>query len=132
MATRATTLSPAHVEAINGVPIEFYRVKAVMDQWEEYYAHLCKDPSTEPWVSKKTDLLNALLITMGKKLGYKFNNAETQRIYFPEAHNNIFLEQDTIRRQTAALLRGDFPLQITLVRPDNEIQAERLRKDAAS
>lgn len=37
MATRAQNLNPAHVEALNAVPIDFYKDKKVMDAWEEYF-----------------------------------------------------------------------------------------------
>lgn len=52
MATRATNLSTSHVEALNAVPIDFYKVKPVMDAWLEYYAHLSLDPSGNPRVSQ--------------------------------------------------------------------------------
>lgn len=47
MATRATTLSPKHVEALNAIPIEFYgkdkRLKAIINKWKTYLDHLHKD-----------------------------------------------------------------------------------------
>ena len=46
MATRATNLSPVHVEALNAVPIDFYKDKYVMDAWEEYFMHLTSEPET--------------------------------------------------------------------------------------
>jgi hypothetical protein len=47
MATRASTLSLEHVQVLSSVPIEFYSDKAVMDQWETYFAHLTTGPVTE-------------------------------------------------------------------------------------
>ncbi|MDP2815120.1 MAG: hypothetical protein Q8O19_00395, partial [Rectinemataceae bacterium] len=34
MATRATTLSPLHVEALNRIDIEFYKDRKVKDAWK--------------------------------------------------------------------------------------------------
>ncbi len=44
MATRAASLSPAHVEALNAIPIEFYgsrrAFKQVVDAWKSYLDYL--------------------------------------------------------------------------------------------
>src|SRR5437879_11746101 len=44
MTTRATQLSPAHVEALNGIEVEFYAKggadKKVLDAWRLYINHL--------------------------------------------------------------------------------------------
>jgi hypothetical protein len=40
MATRAAALSAGHVEALNAVPIEFYRTKKIVDSWKEYLDYL--------------------------------------------------------------------------------------------
>jgi hypothetical protein len=40
MATRATKLSPLHVEALNDIPVEFYgsggQLKQIVDDWHAY------------------------------------------------------------------------------------------------
>ncbi len=44
MTTRATQMSPAHVEALNGIEVEFYATsgpdKKVLDAWRLYVNHL--------------------------------------------------------------------------------------------
>lgn len=44
MTTRATTMSPAHVEALNAIEVEFYATsgpdKKVLDAWRMYNDHL--------------------------------------------------------------------------------------------
>jgi hypothetical protein len=48
MSTRPANLSAAHVEAINAIPLEFYRKKAVMDAWLEYFTHLRQSDRFSP------------------------------------------------------------------------------------
>src|SRR5947209_4778285 len=46
MTTRATQMSPAHVEALNAIEVEFYATagpyKKVLDAWRFYITHLNK------------------------------------------------------------------------------------------
>jgi hypothetical protein len=107
MATRATNLSAAHVEALNAVPIDFYKDKKVMDTWEEYFAHLTNVPAGNPvWGQKRLDLFVKLLAAIGSRVGYDFNVAEMNRIYFPTAHGEMEDEQNAIRKGLAAMLKG--------------------------
>jgi hypothetical protein len=107
MATRATNLSAAHVEALNAVPIDFYKDKKVMDAWEEYFAHLTNVPAGNPvWGQKRLDLFVKLLAAIGSRVGYDFNVAEMNRIYFPTAHGEMEDEQNTIRKGLATMLKG--------------------------
>src|SRR5882724_8810665 len=70
MATRATQMSPIHVEALNAIEVEFYgdsdADKKVLNAWREYIDHLgeCPDAaghSLDRWVEKRQDLLFDLL-----------------------------------------------------------------------
>lgn len=107
MATRATNLSTAHVEALNAVPIDFYKDKKIMDTWEEYFAHLTNAPAGNPvWGQKRLDLFVKLLAAIGSRVGYDFNVAEMNRIYFPTAHGEMEDEQNAIRKGLAAMLKG--------------------------
>src|ERR1700722_4703163 len=74
MTTRATQMSPAHVEALNGIEVEFYALrgpdKKVLDQWRLYMNHLYT-PSGDGeqlnrWLEKKSGLLNDLLFEMAR------------------------------------------------------------------
>ena len=115
MATRATNLSPAHVEALNAVPIDFYRDKKVIDAWEEYLLHLNTEPGNNPaWGPKRVDLFVKLLALIGAKVGYDFNVAQMNRIYFPNAHGELNADQEIVRKGVVALLKGDISLPIEI------------------
>jgi hypothetical protein len=115
MATRALNLSPAHVEAINSVPIDFYKDKSVMDAWEEYFGHLTRTGEVDAvWGQKRIDLFTKLLSAIGSKVGYDFNAAEMNRIYFPNAHGILEEEANVIRRGAAALFKGNFELPLAV------------------
>ncbi len=115
MATRATNLSSRHVEALNAVPIDFYKDKKVMDAWEEYFAHLTNAPADNPtWGPKRLDLFVKLLAVIGSRVGYDFNVAQMNRIYFPAAHGELENDQDFIRKGIVALLRGNIQLPMAV------------------
>ncbi len=115
MATRATNLSPSHVEALNAVPIDFYKDKKVMDAWEEYFAHLTNVPADNPtWGPKRLDLFVKLLAAIGSRVGYDFNVAQMNRIYFPTAHGDLENDQNFIRRGIVALLKGEANLPMAV------------------
>jgi len=52
MATRAAFLSPAHVEALNGVPIEFYGNRKIVNSWKEYLGYYRHKASHQRYGSK--------------------------------------------------------------------------------
>jgi hypothetical protein len=115
MATRATTLSPAHVEALNAVPIEFYgndkNLKSIINKWKAYLDHLHKDTEAPGWGEKRQELLVDLLYTMAEFLGYEFNTVEiANEIYSPKGHAWIETDQEIIRKGLARLLSGQFAL----------------------
>jgi len=113
MATRATNLSPAHVEALNAVPIDFYKDKPVMDAWEEYFMHLTTEPAGNPsWGQRRIDLFVKLLVLIGSRVGYRFNVAQMNRIYFPNAHSELDADQDFVRKSIVALFKGDKVFQL--------------------
>ncbi len=116
MATRATSLSPAHVEALNAVPIEFYgnsrHLKEIVDSWKAYLDYLSQENvPPEVWAQKRFDLFVELLHKMASFLGYNFNQVEISReVYSPKAHAQIQNEQDIIRQGVAKLFRGEIAL----------------------
>jgi hypothetical protein len=127
MATRAINLSPAHVEALNSVPIDFYKDKTIMNAWEEYFMHLTTPAADNPtWGPKRIDLFVKLLVSIGARVGYEFNVAEMNRIYFPNAHSELDAEQTFIRKGIVAMLKGDKHLSIdvkSLPQPSPEATA---------
>lgn len=122
MATRMTCVSAPHVEALNAVPIEFYGIKPIMDRWEEYIVHLMQGSVFEEegqtasfWEMKRAELLKRLLTVMGTHLGYDFNQAQIDRVYFPNIHNWIQDDQCTINRGLAKLFKNEIALPVTVV-----------------
>ncbi|WP_370447772.1 DUF6680 family protein [Roseomonas gilardii] len=114
MATRAARLAPAHVEALNAIPLEFYgaapELKAVVDAFKSYLAHLgaSEDVMANPvWTPKGNELFFDLLATMAKHLHYAFNRVELEReFYAPRGHQVLESDQDVIRQGMASLFRG--------------------------
>lgn len=119
MTTRGALLAPAHVEAINVIPIEFYgkrgRRLKIIEKWKEYIDHLYKDPAEQSWISTRTRLLNELLAMIGSYIGYKFNSVEISReLYSPRGHATIESDQEIIRSGLAKVFKGElgFPMDV--------------------
>jgi hypothetical protein len=135
MTTRAAILSPAHVEALNIVPIEFYGQKKsfteVVDAWKEYIDWLYRDSSDDPkrWGEKRVELLNSMLAKMGAALGYRFNSVEISReLYSPKGHAAIESDQEIIRRGLAKMFRGELaiPMDVKTFPVDENFVANQL------
>ena len=116
MATRAYSISQAHVEALNTIDLEFSarkkEEKAVLDVWQQYLDHLgSKSLEGQAWNDKRVDLLVDLLYAMGKSLGYDFNKTQIKNAtYSPTAHGRIESEQERMRQFTLEVLEGKRPL----------------------
>ena len=92
MTTRATQMSPAHVEALNGIEVEFYATggpdKKVLDAWRLYINHL-NSPAGDGealirWVEKKGGLLIELLYQMAQRLNYDIDKVAIEKnVYHP-------------------------------------------------
>lgn len=125
MATRAYTLAPAHVEALNRIDLEFSPKrkpeKAVLDVWQQYLDHLGnKAMEGTAWNNKRVDLLVDLLHAMANALGYDFNKTQIKNgTYSPVAHGRIEDEQERIRQMTVELLEGKrvLPMFVTNLPP---------------
>lgn len=121
MATRAYTLSPAHVEALNRIDLEFAAKvpaeKAVLDVWQQYLDHLgVKGMDEQLWSSRRTDLLVDLLYAMGMCLKYDFNKTQIKNgTYSPMAHGKLESEQERLRQLALELLEGTrvLPMHVT-------------------
>lgn len=123
MATRAYNISPAHVEALNSIDLEFSakktREKSVLDVWQQYLDHLGNlQMQMEPgaWNVRRVDLLVELLYAMGKCVGYDFNKTQIKNgTYSPTAHGRIEDEQSRIRSMTIELLESKrvLPMYVT-------------------
>ena len=123
MATRATRLSPAHVEALNRIEVEFYKDRDVMearkvllDAFEnfpqdekalDYFARL------EKAVEKSNDCLVKLLYQMSECLGYHFDEVHLKKgVYAPRGHIEADLQQYELRQYLLAILKGNAPIPI--------------------
>lgn len=121
MATRAYTLAPAHVEALNRIDLEFRtkdrKEKAALDVWQQYLDHLGnKTMQVDAWADRRIDLLVDLLHAMGNSLGYDFNKTQIKNgTYAPIAHGRIEDEQEKLRQLTIELLDGKrvLPMHVT-------------------
>jgi hypothetical protein len=126
MATRAYTLAPSHVEALNKIDLEFSskhkQEKSVLNVWQEYLDHLGnKTMKIDTWVEKRVDLLVDLLHEMGLSLGYDFNKTQIKNgTYAPVAHGRIEEEQEKVRQFAIELLEGKRALQMYVTNLPNQ------------
>lgn len=139
MSTRAAMVSPMHVEALNGVPVEFYgrgkKLKEINDSWKLYLDHHTVDDqaTTEVWYQKRLDLFHDLLHLMSQYLGYSFSRAQLSRdMYNPKAHGEMETEQTIIRRGLVGLFKGQIALPMAVkefpaTEPTPEVQAAILK-----
>lgn len=124
MTTRATQLSPAHVEALNGIEVEFYALrgpdKKVLDAWRLYINHLNskvgEGEALNRWVDKKSGLLIDLLYEMAQRLKYDIDKVAIEKnVYHPKGFVEIETEQHSLRKAALAVFSGERPIQATVV-----------------
>lgn len=112
MATRAYTISPNHVEALNKIDLEFSpkkkHEKQVLDAWKEYLDVLGnRELSPEQWSVRRVDLLVELLFHMGRALDYDFDKTQIRNgTYSPVAHGKIEEQQEAILQGLIDILEG--------------------------
>lgn len=125
MATRATPLYPAHVEALNMIDIEFYNDKKVVESWKlllDNFSNYPQDPKKEDYQiklsqcsDKSNDLLVDLLYEISKVLDYKFDKVLIKRgCYIPKGHGDFQLEQDLIRKGLVQVLWGNKSIPVSV------------------
>jgi hypothetical protein len=141
MATRASTLSPEHVQALNMIDIEFYgrnkRSRDVVEAWKAYLDHLNDRSLTmEIWNAKRIDLFVDLLYKMALCLNYRFDRTSIKRTsYFPEGHGEIEEDLSKIRKGLATLLAGETPLPMRIISEEpseQQIKMQQLTEDYLS
>lgn len=126
MATRATLLSPYHVEALNMIDIEFYDNKKIVEAWEllldnfANYPKDTKDPNYQSLLNscseKSKELHTNLLYEMAISLGYNFDKVHLMRgAYIPQAHADIELDREFIRRSLVRVFLGELPIPIKVI-----------------
>lgn len=130
MATRATPVSPQHVQALNSIDLEFKgeKFKKIREAWRTYLDHLNNAPRLDQsqgfsryetdiahWAEKGSDLLSTLLVEMGKPLGYSFDTVDIKRgIYKPQAHDQSEFEQQALRQKLFSVLSGNEELKMNV------------------
>lgn len=118
IATRANTLSPQHVEALNRIDLEFKKdslgERNVVEKWGEYLDLLGdKSIGPEQWAVRGTELLVELLHLMGKALRYTFDRTHIKNAtYSPTGHEKIERQQEAIRQGLVHLLSSKRALPI--------------------
>ena len=116
MATRASTLAVAHVQALNSIDVIFNGraapQEAVRRQWKQYLDHLNdKSYPREHWETRRKELLVELLDTMGKHLGFNFDKTHLKnQSYYPQGYGDLEAEQSALRRATFEIVSGKRPL----------------------
>jgi uncharacterized protein DUF6680 len=129
MVTRGSRLSARHVEALNGIQMEFQnkgKEKKVVDAWKLYITHLntAFTPETlNVWAGRSEDLLTELLFDMGECLGYEFEKSRIKsEAYVPKLFGEIETEQTALRKECLAVFKGDKRLKVEV---HNEEPEER-------
>lgn len=122
MATRAARLSPAHVEALNMIDIEFYRREKIIESWRSYQHHL-NSPISEPvteesskkWLDTSEKFLIDLLSKMSDEVGYSFDRDTLKKaIYFPRAHGELEQDQIMLRKGLLEIISKGKPLTMNI------------------
>lgn len=125
MATRATFLSPQHIEALNMIDLEFYKNMKIREAWKLYLDQL-NEPQPEPsnpnfevllstWGDKSNEYFMNLLHEMAKSLGYNFDKVQLKKgAYYPRGHVDLESQQKYIRTSIIDLFLGRKTLPITI------------------
>lgn len=125
MATRASTLSPHHVEALNRIDLEFdadnRKEKEVIEAWKAYL-DLLSDTMIpqEQWGTRRVDLLVELLHKMARVLDYEFDKTHIKNSsYYPRGYGELEADQAAIRRGVKELIEGKrvIPMYVTNLPP---------------
>jgi len=128
MATRAATLDPRHVEALNMIDVVFHsNAKAQIEirrTWKQYLDHLSnKSYPKDTWGTRRSEILVELLHAIATFLGFDFDKTEIKnQCYYPEGFGSIEEEQGVIRRSLAEILSGkkSLPMHITNLPNQNQ------------
>jgi hypothetical protein len=115
MSFRATALAPQFVQALNLIEVEFdsknENEKAVVVAWKvllDHFGELGQTKNVPANAAEKTaTLTTALLIAMGKCLGYDFDEVQIKKgAYYPMGLGNVEQEQHAVRRGILQVLSG--------------------------
>lgn len=146
MATRATRVAPAHVEALNRIDLEFrpdrywffqpkrkLEEKSLVEACRQYAQQLDTtfDENAEAqrvaWNTKTHDLFYELLHKMSGVLGFKFEKSDLQKnAYYPKAHGWREDLQAKVLVGAAEFLQGHQSLKMAVTEfPVSDSAAQR-------
>jgi hypothetical protein len=112
MVTRSSRLSARHVEALNGVPLEFEdsgKEMRVITAWKTYLDHLGTDATKDgaTWNRVGGELLVELLYEISRRVGYTFEKPRIiGEVYLPQLFNTLEVEQTALRQRLLELTDG--------------------------
>jgi len=119
MANRASRLSPAYVQALNGIETEFFGQARVIEAWRSLVDHLytphdpVADPNLAHWNERVTDLLTDLLHEMAESLDYHFDKVTLKKsAYYPTGWGVVEGEQAKLRQSAIKVFEGEKPLKV--------------------
>ena len=133
MTTRATRISPRHVDALNAIEVEFSQSKGgkgdkrVLNTWRLYLDHLgdneMNDNQTQRWREKGNDLLTDLLYEMSRVLEYDFDKVALKKnVYSPQGHADLETDQYLLRKYVVEMMAGKRPLWTGIFTGDRPIE----------
>lgn len=136
MTTRATPLSPLHVQTLNIIDVEFHKNKKIVEAWKllldnfMHYPTDYDDPNygtrLEDSNEKSKELLIDLLYKMAKVLNYDFDKVHLKRgVYIPKGHAEMEMDQFIIRKNLLDLFSGKKPMPIKIVNASEKKQTEK-------
>ena len=136
MSTRATNLSPHHVEALNRIDLEFSsatpKEKDVIEAWKAYLDLLNdKAMPIDQWGIRRVDLLVEMLHKMARLLNYEFDKTTIKNSsYYPRGYGELEEDQTAIRRGVKELMEGRLviPMHLTNLPSNQPPAAEALSK----
>lgn len=121
--TLKVPMAPAHVDAINSIPLEFYSSTEIIRAWRLYTSHLNNSgmlkSNGQRWGERKFELLIDLAFEMGKSLGYDHIDKATLRdnLYVPQGYEDREAQFSQIRESLLQALRGERAIPMTMVGP---------------
>ncbi|QCP54716.1 hypothetical protein FAZ95_38310 [Trinickia violacea] len=136
MATRANVLAPAHVEALNSIPIDFFgrsqSLKDVIAAWNVLLDHLNarNPPDMNRWGERRVELFISLLFKISQCLGYEFTELDLKNdFYAPQGHQAVQTDQEVIRRGFAEVFSGAHPFPVEIRNPPGAPAAPAQQRD---
>jgi len=106
-------LSYVSVQALNGIKVEFRRVKAVIAAWDLYIDHITPRNGVFGSDEKRVELYVDLLFQMSEHLGYGLGKVTLKNgFYSPVIHGEIEKDEQAIRKGLIGVFSGQVPISM--------------------